>query len=395
MTDPVHGAMARYLTLKPICSNQTRGFHYSVTAPDLMYCLRTALSQVNPDGQMTTVIGTASAGDPEEVRGSPKPRVLLQWRLDRADEDRLSKEITAWRKRQCHPTNPGVYNVLKKAYDKQKKEQKKEEKKRQKDQPARDPVEIQPTPLPAPKRRHGKSSSPGPSQKRPNIGSQSGTFSPSSSVTSSPEMSRLPAFASPSAPYQQPGWVPPLRLPGPSGLEAGAPSGTGYPYGPSYGQMPPMGPPPGATRPGSSQPTMTAVTRGMSDMALTAPGGYGGPPNVLEPPAGYRPRPVPVQMRHPQPAPGQYEGYGPPPGYGAHPSNAPGYGQGLRNMPPPPIPPQGFRPQGMPPGPPYPPYPFQGSPEDPQGEWSEDPRAVYFYRGGRGSGSQGSHRGGR
>lgn len=301
-----------------------------------MRCLRAALKhwEINPGEQMRTVIGTASAGDPEEVKGSIKPRVLLQWRLDRADEHRISKEITAWRKNQCHSSNPGVYNVLKKAYDKHQKE----EKKKQKYQPARDPVEIEYLPPHFPsnrpghgmppraseKRRHGHSSSPGPSQKRRDLGPQWGTFSSSQPVTTSaPEPSRSTAAASSGSTYQQQ-----EIYPGPDGMIVGAKLGAGSSSGSSYGQ-----------------PAVTAVTRGMSNMAITAPapatGGFHGQNPPPPPPTNYgAPRPVPVQMRHPQPS--QYEGYAtpqpgpsqgyPPQGTSGGPYNTP-YSQGTGGNP--------------------------------------------------------------
>lgn len=373
-----------------------------------MHCLEAAL-QNNPDKEeMETAVGTGVAIDHEGSARNPRPPVIFEWKLDRANEGKVAQAVQNWRREQFGGSAVAYWGKKEK-YDGQFKKKGKKGKKGKGSAPT---PAYQGTELRRKKRtaRQDTPPNPGPSQKRRTIESQSGTFSSSSSVTSSPEMSSLAAFASPSTPYQQQDWCTPSRLPGPSSILAASPSGPGYPYGSSYGPTP-TGPPPGSTRPGSSQSMITGVTRGMSDMALTAPGGYGGPPSVLPPPAGYRPRPVPVQMRHPQPAPGQYEGYGPPPGYGGYPSNAPGHGQSSRDMPPPPIPPQGFPPQGMPPGPPYnpgyyqgigaspqgggyPPYPFQGSAEDPQGEWVEDPRAVYLYRGGRQSGSQGPYRGG-
>lgn len=333
---------------------------------------------------MKPVIGTASADVAEDgrLKNRPLTRVIFQWRIDRADKTKVDREVKSWRVTQFGKKNPGAYEQKKNEYNFSLKLQE-----RQNNPPPRDEAGPRPEPFPEP---YNQASRMDQGRKRP--GSNSGDPGPSNKRRS---------------------------FPGPSGMLVGAPLGPEYSSGSRYGP-PPISSAGASSLSASTQPAMTAVTRGLSSMAITAPapapasGGYRGqnpppppPQTSYGPPA---PRPVPVQMRHPKPALGQYEGYGPPPqqagpsqgGYppqgstsGGGPYNTPPYSQGYTG---------GGNTQGSRGG--YsqqqPPYPYQAGPTAGSGSQSgrggsssrDDPRAGSSRddpRSGRGHHSSSKH----
>lgn len=367
-----------------------------------MNCLKAALTN-NPDEQMRTVIGTGQAKHPDSCNTHAKPPVEFQWRIDRADEGKIRREVRKWRYGQFKGS--GAYQVKKDAYE----YRRKWEVLNQRRESAQHPARTQPEPMLPPyppsshpeegtsSRRKRRSSSsdepwgPGPSYKRRSTGSQS--------ATSSPEM-----------------WSSTV----------------------GYGQTPTLGsqylsqgsswnmPPPPVPRSGSTVPVTLGISQGMSNLAITSPGlAYGQPGQGQTPPPpppraygdGERPpRTLYRDMRDdfaPQPtylsgalAPTTRPPPGTPQAGGYYPSQvlpplAPGMYGPPGSMPPPDIPPDQYgmpQYQGMAPGSQgggYPQYPYDSSPQSSQGGWTGEggnaPPGPYYPPGGYPPSSHGHH----